>query len=61
MSSKKIYPKYRFPARTKKWLSRVKTREASMRLLVQRVQATHEKAARLYLKKLDTNAPGGPG
>ena len=61
LSSKKVYPKYQLPARTKKWLSRVRTSEDSMRLLVQRVQATHEKAARLYLKKLHTNDPGGPG
>ena len=54
LSSKKIYPKYQFPAKTKKWLSRVKTSEDSMRLLVQRVQATHDEAARLYVKKLDT-------
>ena len=53
-SSKKIYRKYQFPARTKKWFSRVRTSEDSMRLLVQRAQATHEKAARLYVKKLDT-------
>ena len=54
LSSKKIYPKCQFPAKTKKWLSRVRTSEDSMRLLVQRAQATHEKAARLYVKKLDT-------
>ena len=27
-----------------------------MRMLVRRVQATHEKAARFFQKKLDTNA-----
>ena len=54
LSSKKIYPKYQFPARTKKWLSRVRTSEDSMRLLVQRAQATHVQAARLYMKKFDT-------
>ena len=54
LSSKKIYPKYQFPARTNKWLSRVRTSEDSMRLLVKRVQATHGKGARLNMKKLVT-------
>ena len=56
LSSKKIYPKYQFPAKSKKWLPRVKSSEDSMRMLVQRVQATHEKAARAFQKKLVTNA-----
>ena len=56
LSSKKIYPKYQFPAKSKKWLPRVKSSEDSMRMLVQRVQATHEKTARFFQKKLDTNA-----
>ena len=55
LSSKKIYPKYQFPAKSKKWLPRVKSSEDSMRMLVQRVQATHEKGARFFQKKLDTN------
>ena len=54
LSSKKIYPKYQFPAKTKKWQTRVRTSEDSMRLLVKRVQATHGKGVRLYMKKLDT-------
>ena len=33
LSSKKLYPKYQFPAKTQKWLSRVRTSEDSMRLL----------------------------
>ena len=55
LASKKICPKYQFPAKSKKWLPRVKSSEDSMRMLVQRVQATHEKASRLVPKKLDTN------
>ena len=54
LSSKKIYPKYQFPAKSKKWLPRVKSSEDSMRMLVQRVQATHEKTARFFQKKIDT-------
>ena len=57
LSSKKNYPKHQFAAKSKKWLPRVKSSEDSMRMLVQRVQATHEKAARCFcLRKLDTNA-----
>ena len=52
LSSKKIYQKYQFPAGAKKWLSRVRTSEDSMRLLVQRAQATHVQAARLYMRSL---------
>ena len=56
LSSKNIYPKYQFPATSKTWLPRVKSSEDSMRMLVQRVQATHETTARFFQKKLDTNA-----
>ena len=52
LSSKQIYPQRQFAAKSKKWLPRVKTSDASMRMLAQRVQATHEKAARFCQKKL---------
>ena len=59
LASKKIYPKYQFPAKSKKWLPRATSSEDSMRMLVQRVQATHEKASRLAPQKLDTSTLEG--
>ena len=52
VSSKNIYPKSPPIVKSKKWLPRVKSSEDSMRMLVQRVQATHQQAARFCQKKL---------
>ncbi len=42
LSSKKLYPKFQFPAKCKKWLSRLKTSEESINLLVSRIHTVHE-------------------
>ena len=41
LSNKKIYPKFNFPTKSKKWVSRVRTNDASLCLMVERVQNQH--------------------
>ena len=55
LASKKIYPRYQFFSKSKKWLVRVKTSEESMRMLVRRVQVTHEKTSGFLRRKLETH------
>ena len=42
LSSKKIYPHFQFPAKSKKWLARLKTTEFSRMMMVKRAQGKHE-------------------
>ena len=42
LSNKKIFPKFNFPCKSKKWISRVKTTDASLCWMVERVQNVHE-------------------
>ena len=56
LSSKKIYPGYQFPSKSKKWVARLKTTDESMSLFVQRVQTTHERKPEHMRKKLDSNS-----
>jgi hypothetical protein len=56
LSSKKLYPGYQFPSKSKKWVSRLKTTPESMALFVQRVQTAHEKRPDYMRKKMDQSS-----
>lgn len=66
LSSKRIYPRYQFSAKSKKWLPRLLTSEGSMILMVQHMQETHalrvnkgvdiEKVKKLDLASVETIA-----
>ncbi|CAK0808477.1 unnamed protein product [Prorocentrum cordatum] len=42
LSNKKIYPKFNFPCKSKKWIPRVRTTDESLCLMIERVQNLHE-------------------
>ena len=56
LSSKKIVPGYQFPSKSKKWLSRVRTSDESMSLMVSRMQTSHESQMSFMRKKPDLAA-----
>ena len=57
LASKKIYPGYQFQSKSKQWLSRLKTSEESMGLMVSRLQAVHEQTPSfMRAKKPDMKA-----
>ena len=41
VSNKKIYPKFGFPTKSKKWMPRVRTTDTSLCLMIERVQTQH--------------------
>ena len=53
LSTKKLYPKFQFPSKSKKWLPRVKTCDESTVFAVKRLQNTHEKLPMYMRKKPD--------
>jgi hypothetical protein len=55
LSSKKLYPGFQFPSKSKKWVSRLKTTEESMALFVTRVQTAHERKPDYLRKKIDSS------
>ena len=60
LSSKKIYPGYQYHSNTKTWVSRLRTSDESMDLMVSRMQTLHEKApAFMRAKKPEVNIMEG--
>ena len=55
LSSKKLYPSFSFPSKSKKWAGRLKVTDESMGLFVQRVQTVHEQCQAWLKKKKDTS------
>ena len=53
LASKKIYPKYQFPSKSKKWTPRVRTSEESMLIMKQRVNTVHERLPHYLRKKME--------
>ena len=53
LSSKKLYPKYQFPSKSKKWLPRLQTTEESTTLMVQYMHARHTSLPAAGRRKLD--------
>ncbi len=53
--SKRIYPKYQFPSKSKKWRPRIKTSENSMGLMAQRAQAPLVKLLTYMRKRAGIN------
>jgi hypothetical protein len=54
LSSKRLYPGHQFPAKSKKWLMRIKTNPETIELAVNRIQGTHVKAPAYLRKKIDS-------
>jgi hypothetical protein len=54
LSSKNIYPRFQFPAKSKQLLSRVKTSDESMQLMVRRLHTMLETASTYLRKKPET-------
>ena len=54
LSSKKIYPRFQFPAKSKQWLPRIKTSDESMQLMVRRLHTMFETASTYLRKKPET-------
>lgn len=55
LSSKKLYPKFQFPARSKKWYARMKTSETSMALAVEFLQTRFLAKQKHFRQKPDVN------
>ena len=53
LSSKKIYPNFQFPSKSKHWLPRVRTSSESMALMVKRAHTVQEKLPNFMRKKAD--------
>ena len=53
LSTKKLYPKHQFPARSKVWQQRLRTTEESMALAVRRLQQCHIRLPEYQRKKPD--------
>ena len=53
LASKKLYPKFQFPAKTKKWVNWLKTDDQSMQLVINHVQMAHDKKPEYMRKKLE--------
>ena len=41
LSNKKLYPKFNYPTKSKKWMARVKTTDTSLCLMIERAQNIH--------------------
>lgn len=52
LSSKKIYPKFAFPCNSKKWGPRCRTSEASLCLMIERVQNQHAAQSPMIRQKM---------
>ena len=53
LASKKIYPKFQFPSKSKKWLPRIRTSDHSMFLMISRAQHVAERSPPYMRKKLE--------
>ena len=53
LSSKKIYPRFQFTGKGRRWPPRLKTCSESMDLLIDRVHNLHKKSAPCLRKKMD--------
>ncbi|CAE7298363.1 unnamed protein product [Symbiodinium sp. CCMP2592] len=56
LSTKKLYPKFQFPARSKAWQQRLRTSEDSMTLAVRRLQQSHVRLPEYQRKKPDCHS-----
>ncbi|CAK0907391.1 unnamed protein product, partial [Prorocentrum cordatum] len=52
LSNKKIYPKFNFPCKSKKWIPRVRTTDESLCLMIERVQNLHEAQNQMLRMKM---------
>ena len=59
LSIKKLYPKFQFPSKSKKWTPRVRTTDESMMLCVDRAQNCHSRSPHYLRRKLTASALEG--